>query len=32
MSDTQHHGFATRAIHLGYDPLDEQGRCRRPFT
>ncbi len=25
MSESLQHGFATRAIHLGYDPLDEQG-------
>ncbi len=31
MSDTQHHGFATRAIHLGYDPLDEQGALSPPL-
>lgn len=31
MSDTSHHGFATRAIHLGYDPLDEQGALSPPL-
>ncbi|MGY6270340.1 trans-sulfuration enzyme family protein [Achromobacter denitrificans] len=31
MSDTPQHGFATRAIHLGYDPLDEQGALSPPL-
>ena len=31
MSDTTQHGFATRAIHLGYDPLDEQGALSPPL-
>ena len=25
MTDHSQQGFATRAIHLGYDPLQEQG-------
>ncbi|ASC66817.1 methionine gamma-lyase [Achromobacter denitrificans] len=31
MSDTTQHGFATRAIHLGYDPLGEQGALSPPL-
>ena len=31
MSDSSQHGFATRAIHLGYDPLDEQGALAPPL-
>lgn len=31
MSDTSQHGFATRAIHLGYDPLEEQGALSPPL-
>ncbi|SSW72684.1 trans-sulfuration enzyme family protein [Achromobacter agilis] len=31
MSDIPQHGFATRAIHLGYDPLDEQGALSPPL-
>ena len=27
MTDHSQQGFATRAIHLGYDPLQEQGRA-----
>jgi len=31
MSDSLQRGFATRAIHLGYDPLDEQGALSPPL-
>ena len=31
MSDSPQHGFATRAIHLGYEPLDEQGALSPPL-
>ncbi len=31
MSDTQFEGFATRAIHLGYDPQQEQGALSPPL-
>ena len=31
MSDDQELGFATRAIHHGYDPLDEQGALTPPL-
>ncbi|MGP1613979.1 MAG: trans-sulfuration enzyme family protein [Pollutimonas bauzanensis] len=31
MSDLKSQGFATRAIHLGYDPLQEQGALSPPL-
>ncbi len=31
MSSSNQHGFATRAIHLGYDPLSEQGALSPPL-
>jgi len=31
MSNNENHGFATRAIHLGYDPLQEQGALNPPL-
>ena len=31
MTESTQHGFATRAIHLGYDPLDEQGALAPPL-
>lgn len=31
MSDHENHGFATRAIHLGYNPLNEQGALNPPL-
>jgi len=31
MSDFPQQGFATRAIHLGYEPLDEQGALSPPL-
>ena len=32
MTDHSQQGFATRAIHLGYDPLQSRARCRRRST
>jgi hypothetical protein len=30
MTNTQHQGFATRAIREGYDPLDHDGALNPP--